>query len=75
MTSNSIVVQFGNNDIVLFIYLFILFLIFFCQKALAKSTKTDRTDSLLSMAEKISLENIFSGMEELRLHQKQIEMS
>lgn len=32
--------------------------------------KTDRIESLLSMAEKISLENIFSGMEELRLHQK-----
>ena len=37
--------------------------------------KTDRIEILLSMAEKISLENIFSGMEELRLHQKQIEMS
>ena len=32
--------------------------------------KTDRIESLLSMAEKISLENIFSGMEELCLHQK-----
>ena len=62
-------VQFGNNDIVLFIYLFI-YLFIFCQKAWAKSMKTDRTESLLSMAEKISLENIFSGMEELCLHQK-----
>ena len=32
--------------------------------------KTDKIKSLLSMAEKISLDNIFSGMEELRLHQK-----
>ena len=31
-------------------------------KALAKSIKTDRTECLLSMAEKTSLLNIFKGM-------------